>query len=507
MIAIDTAEPAGETGSELVVQGQAGSGNRNGNGIVVQAFDDNGSEPPELKGRNITVELSKFELVEKMTRMLAHSAFVPKHLVDKDDPLRTQANCFRIALQAHNWDRNVFDVADRSYVTNGKLGFEGKLIASVVNTRAGLKGRLAYKYTGDGENRTVEVSGTFRDESEPRTITLSFKQAKTNNEMWMKDPDQKLAYCGALRWARRHCPEVIDGVMSEEDLEVIGEQELPPPVDPAVEEAKRVAAEAAKLEASRKQGEALRAQLAEAEAKKAAAAAGLAGGKGVVEPPKVEPVVEAKVVAPVVVAPVEVQPTAPTATSPVSNTECRATEPISAYTKSAIVACCQALSLPMADYIRAIKSCSSIAKSKASELTEHEGRLLHDKLRADLWSKEPANAGPARETKAGELSLEVPVEQPPAVETPSSPQAGATAVATPKVDPAKQVATMSAAVLARLNRAVVATPNPLFTLDEQHRYMASKGVTKFNFLTETDALALAMELEAKVAAASAKPAK
>ncbi len=470
MIAIDTAEPAAETGSELVVHEAPANRSANGNGIVVRHVD----EANETPGRRITVELSKFELVEKMTRMLAHSAFVPKHLVDKDDPLRTQANCFRVALQAHNWDRNVFDVADRSYVTNGKLGYEGKLIASVVNTRAGLKGRLAYKYTGAGEDRTVEVSGTFRDESEPRTITLSFKQAKTNNEMWTKDPDQKLAYCGALRWARRHCPEVIDGVMSEEDLEVIGELEPPPPVDPAVEEAKRVAAEVAKQEAIRKQGETLRAQMAGgAKPAEVKVVEPLAGKGGVVEPVKVE--------APKpVVAPVAAQPPR---TGPA---------PITAETKAAIVAVYQASGMTEADLIRLIKQ-FDISKAKLSQLSEVDAQNL-------LWqlnSKEPvggegAVVAPTKGPRE-DLPLEVPVAVVAPVATPSSPQAEtpkAAAVAQPTV-------TMSAAVLARLNRAIQATPNPLFTNDEQKKYLAARGVQKFNHLSEADALALILDLEAK----------
>lgn len=78
--------------------------------------------------------------------------------------------------------------------------------------------------------------------------------------MWTSDPDQKLWYSGVLKWARRHCPEVVLGVRAEDEdftqpetivvahqprtanakaLEVLGVVETPP----AVPEAATAAAE------------------------------------------------------------------------------------------------------------------------------------------------------------------------------------------------------------------------------------------------------------------------
>jgi hypothetical protein len=52
---------------------------------------------------------------------------------------------------------------------------------------------------------------------------LSVGQAKTSNKMWTSDPDQKLVYSGATKWARRHCPEIMLGVLTDQDLEVMRE--------------------------------------------------------------------------------------------------------------------------------------------------------------------------------------------------------------------------------------------------------------------------------------------
>lgn len=43
--------------------------------------------------------------------------------------------------------------------------------------------------------------------------------AKTSNDMWKKDPRQKLIYTGAIKWARAHTPELILGVMTDDDID------------------------------------------------------------------------------------------------------------------------------------------------------------------------------------------------------------------------------------------------------------------------------------------------
>lgn len=179
--------------------------------------------PPLLHG-DIMTNPAMFDHVQRFARLLSASAFTPKHLKGSDEQ-RTVANCFRVAAQAMRWGYDPFAVADETYEVHGRLGYQGKLIIAVVNSRANMKGRLRFEYAGTDQNMTVTVVGQFTDEDSPRTVTLAVHQAKTSNEMWTKDPEQKLAYSGAIRWARRHCPEVVMGVQSVEDLERIADNE------------------------------------------------------------------------------------------------------------------------------------------------------------------------------------------------------------------------------------------------------------------------------------------
>ena len=95
----------------------------------------------------------------------------------------------------------------------------GKLVAAVVNSRGNLTQRLSYEYGGEGQNRTITVSGQLQGEAAPRTVKVVLRNAVTNNKVWQTQPDQQLMYHGVRVWARRHTPELMLGVYSPEEFD------------------------------------------------------------------------------------------------------------------------------------------------------------------------------------------------------------------------------------------------------------------------------------------------
>jgi hypothetical protein len=168
-------------------------------------------------------DTARFEHMQRISMAMARASLIPDHLCrDKRGEFTFEqivGNCLLIVNQAVRWAMDPFAVAPETYVVRGRLGFQGKLVAAVVNSRAGIKGRLSYNFEGQGDGRTVTVTGKFEDEDKPRAVTLSVGQAKTDNTMWTTDPDQKLVYSGSTKWARRHCPEIMLGVLTDDDLE------------------------------------------------------------------------------------------------------------------------------------------------------------------------------------------------------------------------------------------------------------------------------------------------
>lgn len=168
----------------------------------------------------------KFNQCYRVATAMADMSILPDHLKrDKSGPYSQRqiiANCFRIVNQAVRWGFDPYAIVDETYVVGGKLGYQGKLVAAVVNARAGLVGRLRFTHEGTGDAMTVTVAGKFKDDPDNVCeIKLSVKDAKTDNQMWKKDPEQKLCYSGAIKWARRYCPEVVLGVLTDDDVDKI----------------------------------------------------------------------------------------------------------------------------------------------------------------------------------------------------------------------------------------------------------------------------------------------
>lgn len=178
------------------------------------------------------MDTSLFDQAQRVALTMAMSNMTPTHLrLDKAGNLlpdaQRVANCFLIVNQALQWGLNPFAVMAKTYFVEGKMGYEGQLVHAVVEARAPLVGKLRGEYDGKGDDRRVKVIGTFQGETEPRTIEWTVRQGRTKNAMWNTNPDQKLWYSGVILWARRHCPGVILGIATDDDLDTIQEQRSP----------------------------------------------------------------------------------------------------------------------------------------------------------------------------------------------------------------------------------------------------------------------------------------
>lgn len=181
---------------------------------------------------------SRFETAMQYARTFSRASLLPEHLravrsgnkVEALSSEEIEANCFLICNQALLWDIDPFSAISESYVVRGKLAFQGKLVAAVVNRE--LAKKLKPHYEGSGDDRQCKLVGTLKGEDEPREVVVSLGKAKTDNPMWRSDPDQKLFYTAAIKWARRHLPEVLLGISSDDDPETIDETRAEYPAIP-----------------------------------------------------------------------------------------------------------------------------------------------------------------------------------------------------------------------------------------------------------------------------------
>jgi len=149
----------------------------------------------------------------KLAEMMARGKLVPAHLHN------SPGDCLMVVEQALRWQMSPFAVAQCTSVIQGKLMFEGKLVAAALNASGVLSSRLDYEFSGANGQRAVTVRGTLKGETKPRDVTVHLQDAKTTNGMWVKQPDQQLVYAATRVWARRHAPEVMLGVYAPEEFD------------------------------------------------------------------------------------------------------------------------------------------------------------------------------------------------------------------------------------------------------------------------------------------------
>lgn len=179
----------------------------------------------------------KFSHMTRVAQMMAHAGVLPKHLRGTSTnpevkAKETLANCFLVVSWAARMGLDPWGVAAESYVVYGNLGWQGKLVTAVINSRAGLKRNLEFSFNHpEGrppknlDDLEVCVSGHLQGEETPRTINVRLGDVKTDNDVWRTMPYQKLCYTGSIWWARRHTPEITLGVLTDDDLERIAAKE------------------------------------------------------------------------------------------------------------------------------------------------------------------------------------------------------------------------------------------------------------------------------------------
>jgi hypothetical protein len=195
--------------------------------------------------QNIIFNNQAMEMLFRLAETMAQGTVtVPNHLRGKS------GDCLAICMQAAQWRMNPFAVAQKTHVINGALGYEAQLVNAAISSMAPTKDRLHFEWFGhwekvvgrfavkknaegkeyrtpawsmtDEEGLGVNVWATLKGEESPRALTLLLSQARTRNStLWADDPRQQLAYLGIKRWARLYCPDVILGVYTADELEVV----------------------------------------------------------------------------------------------------------------------------------------------------------------------------------------------------------------------------------------------------------------------------------------------
>lgn len=189
-----------------------------------------------------------------MDRMIRFAEIMATGKATIPAELRNVGDCLAITMQAMNWKMNPFSVAQKTFFTSGKIGYEAQLVSAAITNSNAVVGNFGFEWFGPwekvigkfeirrsdkGEYRVpgwkledengigIRCWNTLRGESEPRVLELLLAQARTRNStLWADDPKQQLAYLAQKRWARLYAPGVILGVYTPDELEQPAERNM-----------------------------------------------------------------------------------------------------------------------------------------------------------------------------------------------------------------------------------------------------------------------------------------
>jgi hypothetical protein len=190
----------------------------------------------------LLMDMASMERLERIADIMASGkTTVPTHLRG------SKGDCFAVAMQSMQWNMNPFAVAQKTHLVNGILGYEGQLVAAVINNSKVVTDRFKFEWFGpwekvigkftikrgekgeyrvpgwtmaDEEGCGIRVSATLKGERAPRVLELLLAQARVRNStQWADDPKQQLAYLAQKKWARLYAPDVILGVYSPDEFE------------------------------------------------------------------------------------------------------------------------------------------------------------------------------------------------------------------------------------------------------------------------------------------------
>lgn len=189
-----------------------------------------------------------FDRAKLMAKYMSEAAgFIPKHLIGRPEA------CFAVVSRSLVWNLDPYAVAACTYQTpNGAVGYEGKLVAAVLEASGRIAGGIEHEHFGDwsriqGKFRKqksakgfeyavpdwktedeaglgVVISAQLRGEPKPRTYRMLLVQAyPRNSTLWALDPMTQLVYLATRRFANLRVPNLFMGLpFDREDLDETG---------------------------------------------------------------------------------------------------------------------------------------------------------------------------------------------------------------------------------------------------------------------------------------------
>jgi hypothetical protein len=164
----------------------------------------------------IDSEIRQFEFDWRRAQAFSRSRMVPAHFQGKAE------DCMVAVMMARQLGVDPLLALQNVQVISGRPGFSASFAIGLANTRGPFNGPITWKVEGQGDDLQVTAMATVKATGEVVSTTVSMAMAKA--EGWVKNPkyrsipDQMLRYRAATWLIRLHCPEVLLGLSTADEL-------------------------------------------------------------------------------------------------------------------------------------------------------------------------------------------------------------------------------------------------------------------------------------------------
>jgi hypothetical protein len=167
------------------------------------------------------LDTKKFDQLARVAGVFSRSHIIPEQYRGQPD------DCFIALHMAIRMGVEPFMFMQNTYIVHGRPGMESKLAIALVNTRGPFEGQIEYEYTGSGDSRSCRAFAKHKTTGKVCESVVSVAMAKNagwfKNENWKTLTDLMLGYRSAMYLARLHCPEVLMGLQTVEEIRDVGE--------------------------------------------------------------------------------------------------------------------------------------------------------------------------------------------------------------------------------------------------------------------------------------------
>ena len=164
----------------------------------------------------------------ELANAYAQSVFTPKDFRGKPENIMVA-----MSITAHT-GVSIFEVMNNMFVSqSGKVGFESKFMISMANRFGPFTYPIDWRVEKKGEDIVVTAYSELKATGNKVDAVVSLNQAKkagwnrnSNGEkaVWVAEPVQMLKYKAASMLIRLYCPEVLFGMKTEVDYQLMNEE-------------------------------------------------------------------------------------------------------------------------------------------------------------------------------------------------------------------------------------------------------------------------------------------